>query len=378
MKLRSVALLCAAFLAPRLCCADTSVSDAARRQITKKYEAAQILFEKNLGQAPDGVDFVSRGLGREVVVRGTGASIYVNSQDGERHAISFHLVRARAGARGQALEPTEARGGYLLNGVLIGGLVEYGKVSYQNVWPGIDVVYYGTGRELEYDIVLRPGADLRKAALEFSGVEGARLNAAGDLILNAGGAEFIQRRPHIYQRDGARKIEIAGRYLLTSHGRVTFQLARYDHAKELVIDPTLAYADTNISSAIISANGIAVDSSGNVYLTGQSSAVSPGYTGVVLCKLNAAGTVLGIFNGAGNGGNTLGNAVAVDSAGNIYVAGQTAATGLIGCAGCGFQSALGNAAGAHWDGFLIAFSSSFPNGPNNAVTYATYMGGAAG
>ena len=129
----------------------------------------------------------------------------------------------------------------MIDGLQVGGLVNYRQVRYRNIWPNTDVYYYGTGRDLEYDIVLQPGADLRKVQLRFNGIQSLRTNAAGDLLLRTAEQEFVQHRPRIYQQVGNRRVEIAGRYRIGQDQRVSFEVGQYDHTKELVIDSILAY-----------------------------------------------------------------------------------------------------------------------------------------
>ncbi len=257
----------------------------------------------------------------------------------------------------------------------------YRKVRYRQVWAGIDVAYYGTGRELEYDIIVQPGADPRDIRLRMSGMESLSGNAAGDLVMKTALGDIVQRRPNVYQEIGGCKVSIAGRYRIGSGGRVSFGVARYDRTKALVIDPVLAYYSANLQ--IMGENsaqlgfyslGVAADRLGNAYITGVAYP-----DGAYLLKLDPNGNIAGTFNVAGGGGKTQGIAVAVDSEGYIYVAGATSDSGLTGTSGYGFQSSLANGPGSINDGFLIAYWPSFPAGPgagnNNPVRYITYMGG---
>jgi hypothetical protein len=371
MKIRRLALVCA-LAAPTICCAATALNDAAQRQLVSKYETSPILFVENRGQAPQGVDFVSSGLGRRVLTRASGVDIYVaGSAPHKVRTVSIGFDNANKSARAEAAEPTETRSGFLYNGQLVEGLVDYGKVKYQNVWPGIDVVYYGNGYELEYDFVLQPGADLGKVKLHFGGIDSLRANASGDIVLNVAGREMIQHRPRIYQLAGDRQVEITGRYRISRNRSVTLETAKYDRNKALVIDPVITYHDSQVDPTVVNANGIAVDSNGNAFITGETFGIGmDGQSSLYLLKLNSAGGKVGSTFEAGgtNAGNTIGNAVTVDSAGNVYVVGQTQATGLINttdCPTCGIEP---NFSGG-WDAFLVAFTNSI------GVSYVTYLGG---
>ncbi len=368
MKITRLAAVCV-LAAPTICCAATALNDAAKRQLVSKYETSPILFVENRGQAPQGVDFVSSGLSRRVLTRSSGADIYVSgSKPNTVRTVSIGFDNANRAARGEAAEPTETRSGFLYNGRLVEGLVDYRKVKYQNVWPGIDVVYYGHGSELEYDFVLRPGADLSNVKLHFKGIDSQRVNADGDILLQVAGHEVIQHRPRIYQQAGVRRIEVTGRYHVSQNGGVTLETAKYDRSKTLVVDPVISYHNQSVDPTVMNANGIAVDSNGNVFITGETFGLGQdGQSSLYLLKLNSSGNRVGnTFEAGGTtAGNTIGNAVAVDGSGYVYVAGQTHTTGLFGCTTCGIQPAYKGG----WDGFLLVFTSSF------SLYYTTYLGG---
>ncbi|HLJ47148.1 MAG TPA: SBBP repeat-containing protein [Bryobacteraceae bacterium] len=376
--MRSSNLLIAAFglAIAGICYGAPASNDALKREVVQRYEIAPLAFSENRGQAPRGVDYVSSGLGHRILVRRSGVEIYTaTGRSSESHRIAVQFDGASPTAKGEALEATAARSGFLLNGLLVEGLANYARLRYRNVWPNTDIVYYGTGRDLEYDIVLRPGADPSNIHLSFSGVRSLRTDADGNLVLTTSGQEILQHKPRIYQQVGDRKVEIAGQYHLLPNHRVTFELANYDRARELVIDPVLGYKLPSLDPTILFATSVAADSAGNAYLTGQTTAINHGYTDLFVIKINPQGTALGTFEAGGVGGNTAGDAITLDGSGNIYVAGQTKATGLSTCSSCGFQSALANAQGAAWDGFLLAFNSTFPQ--TSSVTYITYIGGGA-
>jgi hypothetical protein len=146
----------------------------------------------------------------------------------------------------------------------------YGRVRYEDVYPGIDLVYYGNRHRLEYDFVVAPGADPRAIHLAFRGADRARLDRAGDLVLNVGGRDFVQRRPVVYQESGGRKVPVDGDYVLDdvkgndASINVRFALGEYDRRTALVIDPVLVY-----STYFEDVQSLAVDADGNVYVTGS-------------------------------------------------------------------------------------------------------------
>ena len=381
MRIQILTTVVCGLTASSICGIAATPSEAQKRDIIQQYQNGSLLFEENRGQAAKGVGYVSRGLDRGIAVRPTGVDIYVPT--GEKlapHQVSINFERANGGAKGEAVEPTANVSGFVQGELVVTGLVNYRKVRYDNVWPGTDVVYYGTGHDLEYDIVLHPGADPGKVKLLFSGVQSLETNAAGELVIKAAGEEIVQRTPHIYQQIGDRKVDVAGRYHIGRDRRVSFEIAKYDHTQTLVIDPMLIYNNRAVGSNVLYfASGIAVDNSGFAYITGETFPMgSSTFLNFFLVKLDTSGNILGSFYIAATGGNTLGNAVTLDSAGNIYVAGQTYGTGVTsGCNGCGFQNTLANAPNAALDAFLVVFAPTFPVGPSssNPITYATYLGG---
>ena len=381
MRIQILTTVVCSLTASSICGIAATPSEAQKHEIIQNYQNRSLLFEENRGQAVKGVGYVARGLDRGIAIRPTGVDIYMPT--GEKlapHQVSINFERANGGAKGEAVEPTANVSGFIQGELVVTGLVNYRRVRYDNVWPGTDVVYYGTGHDLEYDIVLHPGADPGKVKLLFSGIQSLDTNAAGELVIKAAGQEIVQRTPHIYQQIGDRKVDVAGRYHIGRDRRVSFEIAKYDHTQTLVIDPTLIYNNRNVANTLYFATSVAVDNSGFAYITGETYSMgTSNFLNFFLVKLDTLGNILGgPFYIAATGGNTLGNAVTLDNAGNIYVAGQTYGTGVTnGCSGCGFQNTLANAPNAALDAFVIVFASTFPVGPSssNPITYATYLGG---
>src|SRR5262249_1606575 len=143
-------------------------------------------------------------------------------------------------------------------------LPTYRRVRVAQVYDGIDLVFHGAGRELEYDFVVRPGADPRRIALRFENAERAQIDAKGDLLLDFAGQQFRQHKPIVYQQLDGRRQTIEGRYVLKG-SIVRFELGSYDRSRELVIDPTLSYSTYLGGSGDERGTGIAVDGSGRAY-----------------------------------------------------------------------------------------------------------------
>ena len=322
-------------------------------------------FETNQGQTDPEVKFFSRGDGYALFLTADSAVFKFRSVPGTS---SPAVVRMKlAGANSRAHSRERISGAQPLPGTVnyfIGndpsqwtkGVSTFGRVKYQQTYPGIDLVYYGTQRQLEYDFIVSPGADPKQIALEFSGAR-PMLGPDGDLVLTLDGAALTFRKPVVYQTVAGKKRMIAGDYKL-SGDRVQFALGRYDHNRALVIDPVLSYltylGGSNFdsigytpyyggSNASNPTQGIAVDSSGNVYVTGytqstdfplqnpiQAVNTTQAQTGFV-AKLNPAGSQLIYSTYIGGGvlhdnSTTRPYAIAVDSSGNAYITGLTSSS----------------------------------------------------
>ena len=149
----------------------------------------------------------------------------------------------------------------------------FAQVRYADVYPGIDLVYFGNPQRLEYDLVVAPGADPEQIVLAFEGAEEVTLDASGSLLLTLPGGAIVQRPPRIYQEAAGGRQEVGGTYSLLSGERVAFRLEPYDTARPLVIDPVLEYStylggsgDEVLNPGFIGIAGIAVDGQGQAYV----------------------------------------------------------------------------------------------------------------
>ncbi|MGO9130675.1 MAG: SBBP repeat-containing protein [Bryobacteraceae bacterium] len=266
----------------------------------------------------------------------------------------------------------------------------YAKVRYHGVYPGVDLVYYGNQRQLEYDFVVAPGADPKPIRLQFAGAKGLRLGADGDLVVTAAGGALAFHRPVVYQLvDGQRKA-IKGSFALPAKNTVGFRVGSYDRGKPLVIDPVLVYS-TYLGGSSYSgqsgfgddARGLAVDGSGNAYVTGYTysadfpvtqgafqttSGACSGCVAAFVTKLNPSGTAL-VYSTylAASGGGAYANALAVDASGNAYIGGSARA---------GFPTTPGafQTTNRSLPGGSNAFVTKL-NPTGSALVYSTYLGG---
>jgi hypothetical protein len=248
----------------------------------------------------------------------------------------------------------------------------YERVKFEQVYPGIDLVYYGNQQRLEYDFVVQPGAEPTQIRLAYSGADSMRLDSDGDLILNVQGRELRQRRPVVYQEIGGQRVEVAGGYELTKRaGEVSFAIARYDRAKPLIVDPTLVYSTYFGGTGDDQANAIAVDSTGAVCVTGSTSGAFPtlnaeqgtfgGGGDAFVTKLSPSGALV-YSTYLGGTGTDVGHGIGVDSTGAAYVTGYTAG-------GFPTLNAEQNTSGGSGDAFVAKLS------PTGSLVYSTYLGG---
>ena len=239
----------------------------------------------------------------------------------------------------------------------------------------MDLVYYGNQRQLEYDLIVTPGADPDAIQFAFEGEHNLEIDAQGNLVVHTSGGKVRLQKPLVYQEaDGVRR-EISGAYVLRGRRQVGFRVAAYDASKLLTIDPVMSYSTYLGSSGDDIGIDIAVDASGNAYVTGLTDSTTfptanaleglfRGRSDVFIAKLNAEGSALVYSTYLGGSGTDFGVGIAVDSAGNVYATGYTDSTD--------FPRA--NALQADFGGSFDAFVTKLdPTG--SALVYSTYLGG---
>jgi hypothetical protein len=223
------------------------------------------------------------------------------------------------------------------------GIPTYAQVDYQQVYRGIDVVYYGNQSHLEYDFVVAPGADPNQITLRFEGADSIRVDSQGNLVLHTAAGDVVEPVPVLYQTASRIRIPVAGGYVMGSDGLVHFHVGAYDHSQPLTIDPVLVYSTflggSNGTTSPIPPPGslgraIAVDANGEAFITGYTNTsdfpttnpVQPANHGnydAFVAKMNAAGTALIYSTYLGGSLADLASGIAIDGNGNAYVTGET-------------------------------------------------------
>ncbi|MFQ5717030.1 MAG: SBBP repeat-containing protein, partial [Nitrospinales bacterium] len=335
---------------------------AARAKLVKAYGKMPLAFEINEGQTDGQVKFLTRGSGYSMFFTPTESVLVLSKPVEGAKKDSNPAEQLPESKKPQAMKTAVVRmqmvganpapkmfGEDILPGksnYLIGNdpkkwrtdVSNYKKVRYEEVYPGIDLVYYGNQRKLEYDFIVKPGADPKAIQLAFDGIESYSIENGGDLVLHMSEGNVIQQKPVIYQEIDGKRIKVAGNYMFLDDEKVAFHLGAYDKTQPLVIDPVLIYSTYLGGNGSDQAFGIAVDASGAAYVAGWTRSTDfptlnplPGggvLSGVdaFVSKLNAAGNALIYSTYLGGTGNDQANGIAVDASGAAYVAGFTGST----------------------------------------------------
>ncbi|HEV8370781.1 MAG TPA: SBBP repeat-containing protein [Pyrinomonadaceae bacterium] len=322
-----------------------------KQQALEAYGKLPLRFELNQGQTDSSVKFLSRGHGYTLFLTESEATVSLQRQPTENGKVQtavlrMKLVGAQPNLRPQAQDLLVGKINYLIGNdkkQWHSNIPTYRKVSYQEAWKGIDMVWHGRQRELEYDFVVRPGGDVSQIRLAFEGAQNLRLETSGSLVAQTDAGEVKQQAPVIYQDSERGRQIIQGNYVLRSSNEIGFEVGDYDRTKPLVIDPILVYSTYLGGNGSDEAFGIAVDNSGQAYVVGRTgsknfplrNAFQSDNVGNVafVTKLNAAGsdivysTFLGDDSGFCHGSDnflicgTQAQAVAVGTGGEAVVTG---------------------------------------------------------
>jgi hypothetical protein len=407
--------------------------------VVDAYGKLPLSFELNQGQTDPRVKFLSHGSGYSLYLtgdeavlalrKGTPTSKVPSRQAGRRWPISslqraafrpaptqqhgpettaavlrMRLVGANTKAKVTGLEGLPGKSNYFIGNdpkKWRTNVSNYARVKYTNVYRGVDLVYYGNQRQLEYDFVVQPGADLRRIRLavqsrsaQSRSPSALRIDRDGDLVASVGAGEVKFQKPIVYQPgttdlalnneagQGARSRHfVEGKYLLNGN-RVSFEVASYDKTRMLVIDPTVAYSTYLGGSGSDGGSGVVVDASGDAFVTGTTDSLNfPTTAGAFqttyggsglyggdafVAKLNISGSALlySTYLGGSEGDRSFG--IAVDASGNAYVSGSTFSSNFPTTPGA-FQTTFGI-------GSYHAFISKL-NAAGSLLLYSTYLGG---
>jgi hypothetical protein len=367
--------------------------------LDSKYGQLPLAFEPNQGQTDSSVRFTARGKGYALYLTPAEAVLRLKRPPAkilkvgtpkntniQLESSGSDIVRIRLEG-GNRLCRMEGQGKLAsMSNYFVGpdpekwrkGVAQYAQVKMEEVYPGIDMVYYGDQGRLEYDFVVKPGADPQKIRLRVSGTNEIRIESNGYLTLRTKHGNLDFHAPVLYQGDGNRKTIIRGCFEKCGKYEVGFAVKGYDASKPLVIDPPLVYSTYLGGTNLEQANGIAVDGSGFAYVTGYTESLDFPTTGgayqtafdgttndTFVTKVNQAGTALVYSTYLGGSGNDCGNSIAVDGAGEAYVTGWT--HGSFPTTPGAYQTVYGGGQ----DAFITKLNAS-----GSALVYSTYLGGA--
>jgi hypothetical protein len=307
----------------------------AERNVTPR-----LAFEANCGQVEAQVQFIARGPAYTAFLTSTGAVLALGDHRGGRTVLRMKPIGGNAAARvvgGGALPGSVS---YFPDGRIESPISapSHRRVRYRDIYPGIDLVYYGRARSLEYDFVVAPGADPNRIGVGIDGAERVEVDGEGTLVMHTAAGDVRQPRPVAYQRIGGVRRQVAADYALDAEGQVRLRLGEYDRSRRLVIDPVITYATYlggTGDEARIYFDGevrIARDTAGNLYVTGTTRSTDfpttaganqslGGSADVFVTKFSPAGAVL-YSTYLGGPCEDYGRAIAVDAAGNAYITGE--------------------------------------------------------
>lgn len=310
-----------------------------------------MIFEPNQGQAnlnpaDPHAQFIARGPGYSLVLGSEGATIGLQSKKAA-DSLQMKFAGANPNPTLAAADPLPGKSNYLIGNDRSQwrtNVPQFARVRYENVYPGINLVFYGNQGHLEYDFQVAPGADPSQTELEFDDATAIAQSDGSILIRRKAGTMRLQA-PRVYQEISGREQAVAGRFVLRGKHRAGFAIGAYDHSRELVIDPILFFSTYFGGAGNEEATFVAIDAADNIYLTGSTTSTPPSQggtfpvtTGVVqpalagpqnayiakIAPSNPAVLIYATYIG-GNGLDTPAG-IAVDGAGDAFIAGSTTST----------------------------------------------------
>jgi len=384
----------------------SAFSQKADGRWTEAYGKLPLAFERNVGQTDPRVRFVSRGSGYQLFLTSDEAVLSLHRTTTKRispvdrfaqfraarsqhpsevaSVLRMRLAGANTAAEVEALDELPGEADYYIGNdpkKWHTGVPSFARVRYRQVYPGVDVVFYGNQRRLEYDFVVAPGADPKTIALDVSGAGKVRLGLDGNVVMSVRAGDVELQKPAVYQETNGQRREIAGNYAVSGKDQIRFAIGDYDRTQPLIIDPILSYSTYLGGSADDFANGIAVDSSGDAWVAGGTTSTdfpsagtpptSPAGTSFVfVAELNPGGTALlySAYLTGSTPASDQASAIALDGSGNVYVTGTTYSVDFPGPNGLTPPASAGNGVA-----FLTVINRSLPS---PYLAYTTLLGGA--
>jgi uncharacterized protein (TIGR03437 family) len=322
-----------------------------------------LTFEPNLGQTSREVRYLARGSSYDLYF--TPGEVQLAAHDRTPLRTRFSGANLAARIVGEAKQPSTTN--YFVGNdprAWRTSVPNYERVRYRDIYPGIDVVYYGKDGHLEYDWIVGPGADPSKIRMIVDNADRLAIDAGGDLVINAGRGQYRHKRPVIYQEIGGKRVPVAGRWELSGK-ESGFHIGQYDRSKALVIDPPLVYSTYYGGTGLDYAFAVAVDSVGNTYVAGSVGSADLGVSGAedaFVTKLNPSGGRMYTTFIGGHASDEA-HGIAVDVQGSAYVTGSSGSLDFP--IKNGFQTTTGGSG----DAFVVKLDG------RGSMVYSTYLGG---
>lgn len=385
------------------------------------YGKLPLSFEENVGQSAQEVRYISRGSGYNLFLTADEAVLALRPKthldftpshrfaslrtmrEARRNAlrtnpittVRLHLDGANANPKIVAANRLPGKVNYFVGNDPRNWHTDvptFEKVNYSNIYPGIDLVFYGSQRRLEYDFVVAPGADPSVIAMKIDGSRNLRLNSRGDVVLSVPGGQVELQKPVIYQEVKGQRREVPGSFVIADNHRITFSVPNYDRKEPLILDPVLNYSTLVGGALDDDAVAIGVDANKNAYIAGNTTstdfphttgafqtAASPAApnTAVFVSELDPTGTQLlysSYLSGSTPGEVAFG--LAVDSTGKVYVTGQTFSSDFpTNSVVTGFKTGT-NTNAANGTGFVVKFDTTKAGAAS--FLYSSFIGGTNG
>ncbi|HEY3618872.1 MAG TPA: SBBP repeat-containing protein, partial [Candidatus Sulfotelmatobacter sp.] len=372
---------------------------ATSAKVRANLEASPLAFEANQGQTDPQVKFMARGSGYTVFLTANSTVFAMHSssqvsatrasqgregtaqsaaQKDRTAAIDMHLVGGNPESQISAGSQLPGRSNYFIGNdpsQWHANVAQYARISYRDVYPGVNMAFYGVQKQLEFDFIVAPGASTAPIRLGVSGANRMTTDNSGNLILTSSAGDVLLHKPVAYQqKDGARQ-PVDARFVVQTHNQVSFELGNYDRSRELVIDPAVSYATYLGGLAEDDGHAIAADGSGNAWITGQTKSLNfppknplvssnAGGFDVFVTELSSTGALV-YSTYIGGTSDDSGNAIALDASGNVFVAGGTKSLDFPTTTGV-YQTTRKGPTNA----FVLELSST-----GSKLMYSTFLGG---
>ena len=386
------------------------VSATARARVQAAYAALPLAFERNDGQTDERVKYMARTRGyalfltqneavfslrsggassarsnvrgKSLTTRAAGrtAGANQNGREVKTAVVDMQLIGANPPARIAAGNELPGKSNYFIGNdpkKWRSNVPQFARVSYEDVYPGVSLAFHGAQQQLEFDFVVAANAEATPIAFHLRGAKKVEADNAGDLVISSAAGDVRFHRPVAYQQVNGKRQAVDAGFILSADNKVGFQLGSYDHSRELVIDPSVAYATYLGGTANDEAEAIAIDSKGDAYVTGQTASANfPGFssanklTGTAnafVTEMNPTGSNFIYSTYVGGSSSDGGYGIALDKSGDAFVVGATNSPDFP-HPGTPYQSTLASGA---TNAFIVELN------PTGAVTYGTFFGGSA-